>query len=446
MKKIITLLLLIICACGAKAQIITTVAGGYDTLNIGDGGPAVDCELKFPYSTALDAVGNLYIADLGHNRVRMVNAATGIITTIAGTGRPAYSGDDSAATAGSLNDPSGVAVDSKGNVYIGDNFNHRIRKVDVAGIITTVAGTGGYGYNGDNIAATAATLYSPHEIAIDSHDNLYICDVLNNRIRKVDTTGMITTIAGNGGTGYVGDGNAATSGAIGEPYGVAIDASGNIFFADVTSNKVFKINTSGILSTIAGDGSGFGYNADNIPATNAKLYQPFGVAVDAYSNVYFADSYNNRIREVSPSGIITTYAGEGTQGFSGDGGLAVDAELYGPVGVTLDGFGNLYITDWGNYKVRYVRSTVSVNTVDKLTQGISTYPNPTMGRLTVYINTASPETVNVVVRNAVGQKIKELLIKSNKPEIISLDVPNGIYFITASTNENVYSGKVSVMR
>ena len=444
MKKIITLLLVIVCACGAKAQIITTVAGGYDTLNIGDGGPAVDCELKFPYSTALDAVGNLYIADLGHNRVRMVNAATGIITTIAGTGRPAYGGDDSAATVGSLNDPSGVAVDSKGNVYIGDNFNHRIRKVDVAGIITTVAGTNSFGYNGDNISATAAKLYSPHEIAIDSHDNLYICDVLNNRIRKVDTAGIITTIAGNGGSGYVGDGNAATSGAIGEPYGVAIDASGNIFFADVTSNKVFKINTSGILSTIAGDGSGFGYNGDNIPATNAKLYQPFGVAVDAYSNVYFADSYNNRIREVSPSGIITTYAGEGTQGFSGDGGLAIDAELYGPVGVTLDGSGDLYIADWGNYKVRYIRSTVLAPIINSKIRCLRVYPNPCRDKINVFVSSDKNEEVLFTIVNVLGQEIGKYNVTTNVESFINLNLPAGAYYISTNFEEEYLVDKIIV--
>ena len=436
MKKIIiALLLVIVCACGAKAQIITTVAGG-DSVGLGDNGPAIDCELLSPYSTALDAIGNLYIADQGHNRVRKVNAATGIITTIAGTGRPAYSGDDSAATAAFLHYPSGVAIDSKGNVYISDNFNHRIRKVNSAGIISTIAGTGGYGYNGDNIQATAATLYSPHEIAIDSYDNLYICDVLNNRIRKVDTTGIITTIAGNGGSGYVGDGNAATSGAIGEPYGVAIDASGNIFFADVTSNKVFKINTSGILSTIAGDGSGFGYNGDNIPATSAKLYQPFGMAVDAYGNVYFADLYNNRIREVDTRGIITTYAGDGMQGHSGDGGLAIDAELYGPVWITLNAMGDLFIADNANNRIRYIRNTVSVNTVNSLHNNVLIYPNPSDGTFNILESSKTSKQVSVSIIDQLGRTIRQFHVQTNEVTTVQEHIPPGVYFLSVKDETN----------
>ncbi len=252
----------------------------------------------------------------------------------------------------------------------------------------------------------------------------------------MDTTGIITTIAGNGGSGYVGDGNAATSGAIGEPYGVAIDASGNIFFADVTSNKVFKINTSGILSTIAGDGSGFGYNGDNIPATSAKLYQPFGMAVDAYGNVYFADSYNNRIREVDTRGIITTYAGDGMQGHSGDGGLAIDAELYGPVGITLNASGDLYIADFANNRIRFIRSTVSVPVINANKVDVLIYPNPSDGTFNILVSSKTSKQVSVSIVDQLGRTIKQLTVQANEVTTVQEHIPPGMYFLLVKDGTN----------
>jgi len=276
---ILTFLLLLV-ASHTHAQIITTFAGGGTG---GDGGPAVDCELYLPYGMAIDAAGNVYIADEYGYRVHKVDVA-GIITTFAGTGVAGFSGDDSAATVAMLSHPVGVAVDAAGNVYISDNGNNRIRMVNTAGIITTFAGTGVVGYHGDDSAATAAEFHFPAGIAIDGSGNLYICDVNNSRIRKVNTSGIITTIAGTGVPGVTSDGEPATATDIDMPNGITVDAAGNIFFTDF-SVGVYKINTSGIISTIAGAAAS-GYNGDNRPATTAELNGPIGIAVDGDGNIY----------------------------------------------------------------------------------------------------------------------------------------------------------------
>ncbi len=429
-------------ATGSKAQIISTFAGG-DSVSIGDGGPAIDCELLQPYSTAIDAAGNVYIADLGHNRVRKVNTA-GIITTIAGTGVAGYSGDDSAATAAQLNTPAGVAVDGSGNVYISDDYNHRIRKVDAAGIITSIAGTGAYGYNGDNIAATAATLYSPHEIALDGGGNLYICDVLNYRLRKINTSGVITTIAGAGAAGatYT-DGMAATAANIAEPFGVAIDAAGNVFFCANGYLKVCKVNTAGIISTVAGTGS-VGYSGDDSAATAARMKEPFGVTVDAQGNIYFGDPFNARVRKIDAAGIITTYAGNGINGYSGDYGLASHAEIDGPVGVMADNAGNLYICSHNDGRIRYIRNTVSVKPVINPAFDMDIYPNPNHGDFNLTVSSAIREDMKITITDVSGRKVKECTAFTNAPLMLHLDERSGLYFISVTTSQGILTRKLLV--
>lgn len=413
---------------------------------MGDGGAATSCELNFPYATAIDASGNLYIADQGNNRVRKVNTA-GIITTIAGTGVLGYGGDDSAATNAKLYSPSGVAVDGSGNVYIGDNGNHRIRKVNAAGIITTVAGTGATGYNGDGIAATAATLFSPHEVAVDTDGNLYISDVLNFRIRKVDASGIISTVAGKGTfMTYGGDNGAATATDIGDPYDLVVDATGNIIFATPDYHRVCKINPAGIITTVAGTGMA-GYNGDNIPATMAQLRNPFGVAVDGGGNVYIGDYYNNRVRKVNSSGIITTYAGTDSAGFSGDGGPATMAQLHGPIDVTTDGAGNLYVTEWANFTVRYIRSTVAVKEINKPKGSISVYPNPSNnGRFTIDLVLNAEHERRIVIYDLAGRVVKNIVADGLSSVDIDLGIANGIYILEVITPEEILREKIVVQR
>ena len=327
--------------------IITTVAGNGTRGYNGDNISATSAELNFPQGVAVDSSGNLYIADYNNYRIRKVSG--GIITTAAGDGNYGYNGENIVATSAGLSGPNGVAVDSSGNVYIAE-LGGRIGKVS-GGIITTVAGNGTLGYNGDNISATSAELYSPASVALDSSGNLYIADMKNYRIRKV-SGGIITTVAGNG-LAYGGDGNAATNAQLTWPEGSAMDSSGNLFVADTYACVVRKVAAgTGIISTAAGNGI-CGYNNDNISATSAELNYPQGVAVDSSGNLYIADADNQRIRKVS-GGIITTVAGSGASGYNGDNISPASAELNFPEGVAVDSSGNLYIADSFNSRIRKV--------------------------------------------------------------------------------------------
>ncbi len=274
----------------------------------------------------------------------------GIITTVVGNGRQVSLGDGGAATNAILNYPYRVAVDVSGNLFIADSGNHRIRKVFTNGIITTVAGNGSAGYFGDGGAAINAALHNPHGLAVDSG---------NQRIRKVSTKGIITTVAGNGTQGYSGDGGAATDAAFRNPASVAVDTGGNLFIGDNGNNRIRKVSTNGIITTVVGTGQA-GYSGDGA-AIYAGLQKPCGVAVDASGNLFFADFHNNCIRKVSTSGIITTVAGNGTKGYSGDGGAATNATLRYPKDVAVDANGNLLIADTFNQCIRKVYSTDQPN-------------------------------------------------------------------------------------
>ncbi len=336
--------------------IITTVAGG----GAGDGGAATNACLGGPFAVAMDTRGNLFIANENDCRIRKVGT-NGIITTVAGNGGEGYSGDGAAAANATLNSPSGLAVDASGNVFIADSNNGRVRKVDTNGIITTVAGNGTAGFSGDGAAATNAGL-GPTGVAVDGSGNLFIADSRNNRIRKVNTSGIITTLAGNGAAGSSGDGAAATNASLSYPFGLAVDASGNVFMADTQNNRIRKVNTSGIITTVAGSGAQ-GYSGDGGAATNASLAFPNGVTVDGAGNLFIADINNKRIRMVGANGIITTSAGNGTMFYYGDGGIATNAGLGWPTGVAVDGSGNLFIADYGNSRIRKVNTNGTITTV-----------------------------------------------------------------------------------
>ncbi len=341
---------------------ITTVAGtgvpGYS----GNPAPATSAQLRNPRGVAVDAAGNLYIADTSNNRVRKVTVATGIITTVAGSAFVGDYGDGGAAINASLNRPSGVAVDAAGNIYIADTQDHAIRKVTVAtGIITTVAGNGTAGFTGDGGAATAAQLDTPYSVAVDAAGNLYIADTDNNRIREVvAASGIIVTMAGDGTYGYSGDGGAATGAQLRSPSGVALDAGGNVYIADTSSYVIRKVSPAGTIATVAGNGNGS--SGDGGPATGALLGYIDDAALDAAGNLYLADSGNHRVRKVATDGTITTVAGNGTPGYSGDGGLATAAELNAPSGVAVDSAGNVYIADTNNNVIRKVAAGTGIIT------------------------------------------------------------------------------------
>jgi hypothetical protein len=338
---------------GSWAQTITTVAGSGIQGFCGDNGPATAACLDDPYSVSLDFNGNFYIADAFNHCVRKVNAA-GIITTIAGTGIASYSGNGGQATLAGLNMPSSVAVDFFGNIFIADAGNHVIRKINTSGIISTVAGNNVQGFSGDNGPATLASLNGPSSVFVDFSGNLYIADLQNNRVRMVSGVGsQITTIAGNGTAAYTGNNGPATSASLNHPSSVVMDMNGNIFIADEHNHAIRKVDLSGIITTVAGNGTP-GYSGNNGPATSAQLNFPFGVAVDATDNIFIADMSNHVVRKVTPAGIISTYAGNGTIGFSGDNGPATSAMLWAPVSVAILGTGDLYLTDANNYRIRKV--------------------------------------------------------------------------------------------
>lgn len=337
--------------------VIATFAGKYSLGGTyqGDGGPAIAAGLYRSQGTALDASGNLYIADTWNKRVRKVS--NGTITTVAGNGG-SYSGDNGSATNAGIDNPISVTVDAQGNLYIAETGGV-IRKVNTNGIITTVAGKHSIagGYSGDGGQATAAALDWPTSVCLDNAGNMYICDCLNCVIRKVNTNGIITTMAGNHNSAdtYYGDGGPATSAGMYSPYTIALGGSGNMYIADSGNYVIRKVNTSGTITTVAGNHSlGRGYSGDGGLAINATLNWPGAVSVDGNGNIYIGD--NNVIREVGSNGYITTIVGDYSLGgtYSGDGGYPTHAGMNNPSAITVDSSGNLYISDTSNNLIRKV--------------------------------------------------------------------------------------------
>lgn len=333
--------------------VIQTVAGNGQFRFAGEGGPATSATLYLPTAVAVDKKGNLYITEPEQARVRKVAAPSGIITTFAGTGDQGFSGDGGPAAAAELSFPAGLAVDRTGSLYIADQINGRVRKVAPDGTISTVAGNGHLTFNGDNIPATTASLAGPSALAFDSAGNLYIADTYSHRVRKVTADGNITTFAGTGTQGYSGDGGQAAQATLYQPAGLAFDAQDNLYIADSQNSAIRKVTPKGVISTVAGNGiSGFG--GDGGPALKAMLREPDAVAVDAAGNVYIGDVRNFRIRKVTPDGVISTFAGTGAPFYSGDGGPAASANIAGPISLAIDSAGDLIFADWFDHRVRAV--------------------------------------------------------------------------------------------
>jgi len=331
---------------------LVTVAGNGANGFAGDGGPALQASLSAPCAVVVDAAGNLFIADQNNSRIRKVDAL-GIITTVAGNGANTYAGDDGPARRAGLAAPCALAVDPAGDLFIADYFNSHIRKVDPHGLITTVAGNGANAFAGDGGPAAQASLSAPSAVAVDATGNLFIADENNYRVRKVDPQGIITTVAGNGTNSFSGDGWLAVEAGLSAPKGVAVDPAGNLYIADENNHRIRRVDKDGFIHTVAGSGTA-GYSGDGGPATAAGLFYPCSLAVDARGNLYFADAGTPRVRRVDPHGIITTVAGNGTIGFAGDGGPATAAALANPQGVAVDANGRLWLADQGNNRIRAV--------------------------------------------------------------------------------------------
>lgn len=408
--------------------IINNLAGGA----IGDGGPALNAEVSIPFGVAVDSFGNLFIADSDNGRIRKVGS-NGIITTVAGSGTNGFSGDGGPATNAALSFPFAVAPDHQGNFFIVDYENMRIRKVDANGIITTVAG-GGTNTSGDGGPATNVSLAYPRGIALDSLGDIYIAEAVSNRIRMVNPGGIITTIAGTGTSGFSGDGGPATNATLSFPFGVALDQFGNLFVADQGNGRIRKIGTTGIITTVAGAGTN-GLQGDGVPATAAALFEPCSVAVDGFGDLFISvvgeymtsNYFSCRICEVTSSGLLTTVAGNGRAGYLGDGGPPLQAQL-DPVGIAVDSAGNIFVACYQSDRVREILYPASTLVFSNLYGG-------NIGNYDVVIsNPYGSVTSSIAALNVVLPPINATVTAGQAVQLQSTGFPGSLCILQMATN------------
>ncbi len=442
-RSFVFLFVCLLCSHSMYSQIITTVAGSYgNDVYSGDGMAATAAGMRWPSSVALDKTGNIYIGT-GDKVVRKVNAA-GIISTFAGTGVYAgHLGNGGPATNAELADPEAVATDKAGNVYIGDHSG-ALRKVNTAGTISTYAGTGTVGHSGDGGQATAAAIGEIWGLATDVAGNIYMSDVGFHIIRKINTAGIISTIAGTpGSVSYTGDGGAATSATLHAPTGLATDNAGNVYFADTYNNVVRKISTTGIITTIAGNSLGIpGYAGDGGAATLAKLYSPVGVQVDRFGNLFISEQGNNVIRKVDKAGIIITYSGDGTMGYAGDNGPATAALLNFNAGIALDISDRLYIADYSNLVIRRIDTiagyTLGTHLALKQQPDLVLFPNPSSGRLELNSHDDIESVFLMSITGQLLQTYERKHLRSSSATIDICNVPPGNYIVQINATGGIY--------
>jgi sugar lactone lactonase YvrE len=397
---------------------IATIVAGTENFGYGgDGGQATNAGLIQPAKLALDTAGNLYIGDLSGYSIRKVNMSNGIITIAVGNLFPGYSGDGGPATAAELNGESGIAFDKNNNMYIADFNNNRVREVNaVTQIITTIAGTGTGGYNGDNIAATSAELYYPTQTCIDTAGNVYIAEQSNSRIRKINTSGIIATIAGTGAFAYSGDGGQATAAKLWCPLSVSLDKAGNVYIADWGNNRIREINMStGIITTVVGNGT-YGHSGDGGPATSAKIGNAYDLSFDTAGNYFIVESfdplngYNKYVRKVDAiTSNISSVAGNGNSDYNGDGIPATNAEITNPLGLTADASGNIYIADCGNYRIRKLNTSGILTTyAGSTTAGFVDKVPATSGAMYIPFDVKSDKNGNLFIPDIYNDRIRKV--------------------------------------
>ncbi len=423
-------IILFFCYPILKSQNIYTYAGTGGNGNTGDGGPATSAQIGGVVSVAVDGLGNVYLCDALNGRIRKIDI-NGIISTFAGGGVSASEGI--AATATYIYFPKGITVDGAGNVYFIETSNNQVRKINTSGIITTVAGaasTSG-GFSGDGGSATSATLKNPSDLAIDNIGNIYIADEGNHRIRIVNTAGIINTIVGTGTPGFSGDGGSAILAQVASPQGVSVDAIGNIYISDYGNNRIRKINTAGTINTIAGDGT-LNNSGDGGLAINSQVGRNHTVKIDGLGDIYLINRYYSVIRKITNTGIITTVVGT-TNGYSGDGGPASLAQI-DPFCVGFDSNNNMYIADGLNYRVRIVCNNSCVNGLNELDKNmiLNIYPNPTSNTLNIINEENTFENSTLEITNYLGQ------IVIHQPYSHEVDVsklPAGIYTMKINNSD-----------
>lgn len=366
----------------AQPGAITTHAGTGEAGFAGDQGPAPGARINSPRGVAVDAEGHLYLADTANHRIRRVDALSGIITTVAGTGTAGFNGDNIVATAARLNMPRGIAFDQDGHLFIADSRNHRIRRVDAGtGLITTVAGTGPLGFNGDDISATTARIAEPAGLAVAPDGDLVFAELSGGRVRRVDAaTTLISTLAGTGGTGYNGDLIPATSALLNTPMGVAVDGDGHVFVADTGNVRLRRVDAvTGLITTVAGTGL-FGYNGDGVAAVAAQLMSPAAVAIDPAGHLFLSDLNSHRVRRIDAgTGLISTVAGTGVAGFNGDGQPGTLAQLRAPDPLAVHPAGHLFIGEASGARIRRVEGIAAALNRPPTAGAILTMAGPVCG-------------------------------------------------------------------
>ncbi len=438
MKKQVLLILAVVTSMAIQSQTINTIAGNGTSGYFGNGGPAINALLDHPNQLAFDQAGNLFIAEDYNNVIRKIDVL-GNISTVAGDGTAGFGGDGFPAVNAQLNRATGVAVDAAGNLYICDGDNFRIRKVDVSGNIHTIAGTGTNGYTGNGFAATSADIGFSSGICVDAAGNVYFATQGNGScIRKIDTGGIISTVAGTGTAGYNGDNILAVNAQLNAPASVFRDAAGNLYIGEVGGMRVRKVNTSGIITTVAGNGS-TASGGDGAAATSAQLFYPYGVTVDAGGTMYICESGYNRIRKVDALGIISTFAGMGglVGGYGGNGGPALLAQFYHPSAVALDAAGNVFIGDFENSAIRKITLGsigIDENFSDN-SQGLTVSPNPFSSE-TVITFSEEQKNTTIKITDVLGKEFHSFAFSGKQLTIEKNELKAGIYFLQANDQQN----------